>query len=66
VRINWKGSIIPVLLIALGVLWILQGTDSLGQSGGMNGDSNWTVIGALAIVAGIGLLVFTNRRFNKR
>ena len=28
---NWKGSIVGVIAIVLGVLWILQGTDSLGQ-----------------------------------
>ena len=59
---NWKGSAVGVVAIALGVLWILQGTDSLGGNGGMNGDGNWTLIGAIVVVLGLGWLVFTNRR----
>ena len=60
-KINWIGSIFPVIVIAVGVLWILQGTDSLGQEGGMNGNQHWTLIGIVAVAVGIGLLVYKNR-----
>ena len=60
--INWRGSIGGIVLLAIGILWILQGTDSLGQDGGMNGEDNWTVIGFVAVIGGIALLVWANRR----
>jgi len=59
---NWKGSIVGVIAIVLGVLWILQGTDSLGQSGGMNGNGDWTLIGAIVAILGLAWLVYTNWR----
>jgi|1185.fasta_scaffold396076_3 hypothetical protein len=59
---NWKGSIVGVIAIVLGVLWILQGTDSLGQNGGMNGNGDWTLIGAIVAILGLVWLVYTNWR----
>lgn len=59
---NWRGSIGGILIIAVGALWILQGTDSLGQEGGMNGEPRWTLIGAVAIAGGAFLLLWANRR----
>ncbi|CAA9569818.1 MAG: hypothetical protein AVDCRST_MAG19-2663 [uncultured Thermomicrobiales bacterium] len=44
-----------VILALLGGLWILQGLDVLGQDGGMNGRGEWTLIGAVALVAGLAL-----------
>jgi hypothetical protein len=46
-----------VLLLALGVLWILQGAGVMGRSGGMNGKGQWSVIGVLVAVAGVVVLV---------
>jgi len=44
-----------VILALLGGLWILQGLDVLGQDGGMNGQGEWTLIGAVALVTGLAL-----------
>lgn len=60
-RVNLRGTIAGLFIVAIGVLWILQGTDSLGQQGGMNGDENWTLIGSLAVLAGLGVVFWTNR-----
>ncbi|MEN3361353.1 MAG: hypothetical protein V7637_5335 [Mycobacteriales bacterium] len=47
-----------VLLLALGVVWGLQGTGVMGRSGsGMSGKGQWFVIGLLVAVAGVVLLV---------
>jgi hypothetical protein len=50
-----------VLLLALGVLWILQGAGVLGR-GGMSGKGQWFVIGLLVAVAGAVVLVGGARR----
>ncbi len=52
-RIAWL--VLGVLAVAVGILWTLQGLDLLGQSGGMNGDSTWAIVGP--IVAAVGLLL---------
>ena len=44
-----------IVLILLGVLWTLQGLDLLGQSGGMNGQRTWAVVGPIVAVVGLGL-----------
>ena len=54
-------SIIGVLLILAGGVWFLQGINVLPGSF-MTGQIQWAIYGGLAIVAGIGLLVFANRR----
>jgi len=54
-------SIIAVLLILVGVVWILQGINVLPGSF-MTGQSQWALYGAIAAIVGIGLLVFANRR----
>jgi hypothetical protein len=54
-----------VLFVLVGVLWILQGLDALGQTGGMNGHPIWAVIGALAALAGLAAVV-TGARMGRR
>jgi hypothetical protein len=41
-----------VIIALLGVLWIVQGLDLLGQDGGMNGETTWVVLGLVAAVFG--------------
>ena len=53
--------IIGVLLILLGGVWFLQGISVL-QGNVMSGQTQWAVYGGLAVLIGIGLLVFANRR----
>lgn len=54
-------SIIGVLLILAGGAWFLQGINVLPGSV-MSGQTQWAVYGGLAVLIGIGLLVFANRR----
>jgi hypothetical protein len=48
-------------LILAGGVWFLQGINLLPGSF-MTGQIEWAIYGGIAIVAGIGLLVFANRR----
>jgi type IV secretory pathway VirB6-like protein len=48
--------IIGVILIAIGGIWIVQGTNILPGSF-MTGQQQWAVIGAIVLIVGIALLV---------
>ena len=50
-----------VFLAFAGVIWTLQGLDLLGQSGGMNGQRVWAVIGPITALAGLVLIARSNR-----
>jgi len=54
-------SIVGILLALMGAVWFLQGINVLPGSM-MTGQIQWAIYGALAILVGIGLLVFANRR----
>lgn len=54
-------SILGVLLILVGVVWVLQGIGVIGGSV-MTGQSQWTIIGGISFLVGAGLLVFANRK----
>ena len=52
---RWLWLIIGVLLVLMGGLWTLQGLNLLGQTGGMNGQAIWVVIGLIVVVVGLSL-----------
>ena len=54
-------TIVGALLGVVGTVWFLQGINVLPGSF-MTGQTEWAVYGALAIVAGVALIVFANRR----
>lgn len=58
-------TVVGVVLILLGVLWILQGFDLLGQDGGMNGEILWVIIGALVALAGA-YVIYTGTQTRRR
>ena len=51
-----------VILVAIGLIWILQGTNVLPGSGFMNGDTRWALIGLVLLLAGVGLAAVSVRR----
>jgi type VI protein secretion system component VasK len=53
---RWIFLVLGVLLALAGLLWIGQGLNMMGQSGGMNGQHIWAVIGLVCVVAGLGLI----------
>jgi hypothetical protein len=54
-------NIIGAVLILMGGVWFLQGINVLPGSF-MTGQTRWAVIGGLAVIAGIGLLVWAGRQ----
>jgi hypothetical protein len=47
--------VVGAALVLAGAVWVGQGTDLI-QGSSMTGSTFWTVVGALCIVAGLGLL----------
>lgn len=58
----WVRLVGGAVLLLIGVLWILQGSGATGGSGGMNGKSQWLVIGLVVAVVGLVLLIGGVRR----
>ncbi|HEV2198444.1 MAG TPA: hypothetical protein VGR73_01390 [Bryobacteraceae bacterium] len=54
-------SIVGVVLVIFGCIWFLQGVNVLPGSF-MTGQIQWAVYGGIAVVAGIALLLWANRR----
>lgn len=54
-------SIIGILLVLVGAVWFLQGINVLPGSF-MTGNPQWAVNGGIAIIIGLGLLFWANRR----
>ena len=50
-----------VILVIAGVIWTLQGLDLLGQSGGMNGQRIWAVLGPITALGGLALVATSIR-----
>jgi hypothetical protein len=48
-------AVLGVLLAVAGAVFTLQGLNLLGQSGGMNGQHIWAVIGVILLIAGLGI-----------
>lgn len=53
---RWVWLVLGALLVLSGVVWTLQGLDLLGQSGGMNGQKIWAVIGPVTAIVGLVLV----------
>ena len=58
---KWLVSIVGVLLVLFGSLWILQGTGIITR-GFMSGHVQYAILGIVSAVIGIGLVVLANRR----
>jgi hypothetical protein len=54
-------NIVGVLLLLLGSIWILQGTNVLAGNA-MSGQMRWAVRGVILFVAGIVGLLYANRK----
>ena len=55
------GNIVGVVLLLIGALWTLQGSNLLAGSA-MSGQSQWLYVGIVLLIAGLVVLYWTNRR----
>ncbi len=55
-------TLLGVLMVAMGVVWILQGLDLAFRVGFMVGDYHWTIYGAVLAVIGIAQAIWSNTR----
>ncbi len=58
-RIAW--NVVGAVLVFFGSVWVLQGVNVLPGSF-MSGQMRWAVRGGIAVVAGIALLLWANRK----
>ena len=54
-------NVLAVLCLLMVCVWFLQGINVLPGSF-MTGQTKWAIYGALLVLAGVGLLVYANRR----
>lgn len=55
-------TLLGVLMVAMGVVWMLQGLDLAFRVGFMVGDYHWTIYGAVLAVIGIAQAIWSNMR----
>ena len=56
-------TLIGVLMVCMGGIWILQGLDIAFQAGSfMAGDPQWAVWGTILLVVGIGQVLWSTTR----
>lgn len=55
-------SLLGLLMVAFGAIWMLQGLNLAFRVGFMVGDWHWTLYGALLAIVGIAQVIWTNRR----
>ncbi len=58
---KWILSIVGLVLVLLGILWILQGLNIVAV-GFMAGHLQYALLGLVAAVGGLVLVLFANRR----
>jgi hypothetical protein len=55
-------SLLGLAMIAMGIVWILQGLNLAFRVGFMVGDKHWVVYGAILALVGIGQVIWSNTR----
>ena len=55
-------SLIGVLMILMGIVWMLQGLNLAFRVGFMVGDFHWTIYGAILALVGVAQVVWSNTR----
>jgi hypothetical protein len=59
---RWVSSLIGVLMILAGIVWMLQGANLAFRVGPMVGDPHWIAYGAILAVVGVCQLIWSNTR----
>ena len=59
-------TLVGVLMVAMGTIWMLQGMNLAFRVGFMVGDWHWTLYGAILALFGIGQVIWSNTRHGAR
>lgn len=62
---RFVSSLIGLLMVMMGIVWMLQGLDLAFRVGFMVGHPQWTVYGALLAIVGVAQVVWSNTRQGK-
>jgi len=55
-------SLLGLLCVAMGGVWMLQGMNLAFKVGFMVGDPKWTLYGAILALVGVGQVIWSNTR----
>ena len=55
-------TLLGLLCVAMGGVWMLQGMNLAFKVGFMVGDPKWTVYGAILALVGVGQVIWSNTR----
>jgi hypothetical protein len=55
-------TLIGLVLVAVGIVWMLQGLNLAFRVGFMVGDYHWTIYGALLALVGLAQVIWSNTR----
>lgn len=55
-------SLLGLLLVCMGGIWVLQGLDIAFRVGFMVGDKQWVAWGAILALVGVGQVIWSNTR----
>lgn len=55
-------TLLGLLCVALGGIWMLQGLNLAFKVGFMVGDPKWTLFGAILALVGVGQVIWSNTR----
>ena len=55
-------SLVGLAMVAMGVVWMLQGLNLAFRVGFMVGDPKWTIYGAILALVGIAQVIWSNTR----
>jgi hypothetical protein len=55
-------SLIGLVMILMGIVWMLQGMNLAFRVGFMVGDYHWTIYGAILALVGVCQLIWSNTR----
>lgn len=55
-------SLIGLIMIAVGIVWILQGLNLAFRVGFMVGEKRWVIFGGILALVGIAQLIWSNTR----
>jgi hypothetical protein len=58
-------SLIGVLMVLMGSIWMLQGLNLAFRRGFMVGDPHWTLYGAILALVGVAQVAWSNMRQTK-